>query len=418
MNGNKSTKPSKTQIFTALTSPPFRRDWAGSLASVLGFQIMLIAQGWLVYDLSGSKLYLGYAGLAAGIPAVLLNPFGGVVADKVDPRRLLIVTQTMCSVLMIMLGAITLFGIVEVWHVLLFAFLIGCVNAFDMPTRQALFPHLINREDMMNAVALNSMVWQGTRVVGPGIGGVIIGTRFGEGAGFLVASIGFVAMAVVTYSLAVPRIQRASGNSIAHELVQGIKYVWTHQVFLFLIGMTFFNSIFGMSYNILLPVFARDVFDVGSSGLGLLGSATGCGAILGTIFTASLGNFRHKGTLVLGGAISFGLLLILFAVTSSAFAFFPLALILVFLAGISTSVYMVTIMTTLQMLVPDELRGRVMGLYYMTFSLMPIGALQSGAIAQYTSAPFAVALGGCAVVLFAVGMGISNRQLRTLGSVG
>ncbi len=416
MNWNKSPK-TRAHVFTALKTPPFRRYWMGSLASVLGFQIMLIAQGWLVYDLSGEEIYLGYAGLAAGIPAILLNAFGGVVADKVDPRRLLMITQTACCVLMIILGIITSLGIVEIWHVLLFAFLIGCVNAFDMPTRQALFPHLIKREDMMNAVALNSMVWQGTRVVGPAIGGVIIGTRFGEGPGFFAASVGFVAMAFVAYSLVVPEIKRASGNSMAHELIQGVRYVWTHPIFLFLIGMTFFNSIFGMSYNILLPVFARDIFDVGSSGLGLLGSAAGCGAIIGTIFTASLGNFKHKGRLVFGGAISFGLLLILFAVTSSAFAFFPLALVLVFFAGLSTSVYMVTVMTTLQMLVPDELRGRVMGLYYMTFSLMPIGALQSGVIAQYTSAPFAVAVGGAAVVLFAVVMGVFNRQVRNLGSV-
>ena len=403
------------QVFTALRHPSFRRFWLGSVASVMGFQIMMVAQGWLVYDLTGSKLVLGYLGLAAGLPAIGLNLFGGVIADNVDQRRLLIATQAASSLVMLALAILVTLNLVQVWHLMVTAFLIGSIQAFDAPTRQAIFPHLIDREDMMNAVALNSMVWQGTRVVGPALGGLIIGTRLGMAPGFYAPFLGFLLMAVMVSTLRLPPIQRTQGTSVAQDMAQVVNFVRTNRIFVFLIGMTFFNSMFGMSYIFLFPVFAKDIFESGTSGLGFLSAATGIGALLGTVFTASLGDFQRKGWLLLGGAVSFGVFLILFAITSDIFASLPLAMGIIFLAGASTSTYMITVMSTLQTLVPDELRGRVMGIYGMTWSLLPLGAMQAGAIAQLTSAPIAVALGGAAVILFAVGMAATNRQVRNLG---
>ena len=404
----------RLQMFTALRHSSFRRFWIGMVASVLGFQIMTVAQGWLIYILTDSKLALGYVGLAAGLPAIALNLFGGVIADKVNQRRLLIATQTTSSMVMLALAILTLTGLVEPWHIITSAFLIGSVQAFDTPTRQSLFPHLIDREDMLNAVALNSMVWQGTRVIGPAIGGVIIGTRLGVAPGFFAPFLGFLMMAVMIATLRLPPIKRAEGASFFHDMAQGINFVRTNTIFAFLISMTFFNSIFGMSYIFILPVFARDIFNVGELGLGVLHAASGAGALLGTLITASLGNFQRKGWLILGGAVLFGTFLILFAVTGSLFKFFPLSLVFIFCAGVSTSIYMITIMSTLQLMVPNELRGRVMGIYGMTWSLLPVGAMQAGAIAEYTSAPLAVAVGGAAVIFFAIVMGLSIRQVRTL----
>ena len=404
----------RLQMFTALRHSSFRRFWIGMVASVLGFQIMTVAQGWLIYILTDSKIALGLVGLAAGLPAIALNLFGGVIADKVNQRRLLIATQTTSSMVMLALAILTLTGLVEPWHIITSAFLIGSVQAFDTPTRQSLFPHLIDREDMLNAVALNSMVWQGTRVIGPAIGGVIIGTRLGVAPGFFAPFLGFLMMAVMIATLKLPPIQRAEGASFFHDMAQGINFVRTNTIFAFLISMTFFNSIFGMSYIFILPVFARDIFEVGSTGLGVLHAASGFGALLGTLITASLGNFQRKGWLILGGAVLFGTFLILFAVTGSLFKFFPLSLVFIFCAGVSTSIYMITIMSTLQLMVPNELRGRVMGIYGMTWSLLPVGAMQAGAIAEYTSAPLAVAIGGAAVIFFAIVMGLSIRQVRTL----
>ena len=406
----------RLQVFTALKRPGFRRFWLGTVASVMGFQIMTVAQGWLVYDLTGSTLFLGYVGLAAGLPAIVLNLIGGVIADRVDKRRLLMATQSISSLVMLLLATLALLELVQVWHIIVTAFLIGSLQAFDNPTRQAIFPQLIDREDMMNAVALNSMVWQGTRVIGPALGGIIIATKLGVAPGFYAPFLGFLVMAVMISTLRLPPLKRAEGASVFKDMAQGINFVRSNRIFTYLIGMTFFNSMFGMSYIFLFPVFARDIFDAGTAGLGIMSSATGAGALLGTLATASLGNYRHKGWLLLGGAVMFGVFLILFAATSAFLVSFPLALGLIFLAGASTSIYMITVMSALQILVPNELRGRVMGIYGMTWSLLPLGAMQAGVIAEFTSAPFAVAIGGAAVIIFAVGMSMSSRLVRNLGA--
>ena len=408
-------RTSRLRVFTALRRPGFRRFWIGMVASVMGFQIMIVAQGWLVFDLTGSELYLGFVGLAAGLPAIVLNLIGGVVADKVDQRKLIIVTQSLSSLIMLTLATLVLADLVQIWHVMLTAFLIGSVQAFDGPTRQAMFPRLIEREDMMNAVALNSMVWQGTRVIGPAIGGIIIGTHLGASSGYFAGFVGFLLMAIMVSTLRLAPAARSKGSSVLRDMGQGLGFVRSNRIFTFLIGMTFFNSVFGMSYMFMFPVFASETFDSPKTGLGFLSAASGLGALLGTLVTASLGNFKHKGWLLLGGAVLFGVFLIVFAVTSEVFAFLPLALVLVFLAGVSTSIYMITVMSTLQLLVPNELRGRVMGIYGMTWSLLPIGAMQAGAIAEYTSAALAVGIGGAAVILFALGMTMTSRQVRELG---
>ena len=376
---------------------------------------MIVAQGWLIYELTDSKLFLGYVGLAAGLPAIGLNLFGGVIADKVNQSRLLVTTQTISSLVMFIIATLVLLDIVQVWHVLASAFVIGSIQAFDGPTRQALFPHLIDRNDMMNAVALNSMVWQGTRVIGPAIGGIIIGTRLSVSPGYYAAFFGFLFMAFMVSTLKIPTLKRANEASVIEDMAQGINFVRGNRIFMFLIGMTFFNSMFGMSYVFLFPVFAKDIFDAGTSGLGFLSASTGIGALLGTTLTAYLGNFQRKGWLILGGATLFGAFLILFGLTSIVFTSLPLAMAIIFLAGASTSIYMITVMSTLQSLVPDELRGRVMGIYGMTWSLLPLGAMQTGAVAELAGASFSVVLNGTVVILFAIGIAATSVQVRNLG---
>ena len=403
------------RIFAALRHPQFRRYWLGLITSVMGFQIMIVAQGWLIYELTDSKLFLGYVGLAAGLPAIGLNLFGGVIADKVNQSRLLVTTQTISSLVMFIVATLVLLDIVQVWHVLASAFVIGSIQAFDGPTRQALFPHLIDRNDMMNAVALNSMVWQGTRVIGPAIGGIIIGTRLSVSPGYYAAFFGFLFMAFMVSTLKIPTLKRTNEASVIEDMAQGINFVRGNRIFMFLIGMTFFNSMFGMSYVFLFPVFAKDIFDAGTSGLGFLSASTGIGALLGTTLTAYLGNFQRKGWLILGGATLFGVFLILFGVTSIVFTSLPLAMGIIFLAGASTSIYMITVMSTLQSLVPDELRGRVMGIYGMTWSLLPLGAMQTGAVAELAGASFSVVLNGTVVILFAIGIAATSAQVRNLG---
>jgi MFS family permease len=403
-------------VFSVLKHNRYRRYWLGLLATVFGFQIMMIAQSWLIYDLTNSKMWLGYAGLAAGIPAIALNLFGGVVADKVNQRKLIISTQTISALMLLILGSLVLLEIIVPWHVLVIAFCIGSVQAFDNPSRQAIFPQLIDMTDMMKAVALNSMVWQGTRIVGPAIGGIIIATKYGTSPGFFVGALGFVTMSAAMATIKGTDSKKPStGKGIFQDMMEGIQFIRHQPVFLALIGLTFFNSIFGMSYITLLPVFAKDILEIGSSGLGYLHAISGIGGIVGTLLTTRLSKSIGRGKILSAGAISFGFCLSLFAVSSATLNSIPLSALFIFLAGISSSLYMITIMSTLQIMVPNELRGRVMGIYGMTFNLIPIGAMQAGFIAEQWGASTAVIVGGIAVMLFAIVVQILSKGIRNLG---
>ena len=260
----------------ALRYPQYRAYWFGTLASVCGFQMLMFAQGWLTYELTGSPLYLGYVAVASAIPSIALNLFGGVFADKLDKRKLIFYTQILTASLIFTLAFLTLFEVVRVWHIIALAFAAGAVNAFDQPARQALYPHLIDRHVIMSAVALNSAVWQGTRIVAPAVAGTIIGL-IGTATAIFVAGAGFVIMAIVILTLRIPRIDIGSTGSAFGALWEGLRFIAGSSIFSFLIVMTFFNSFFGMAYITMMPAIAVDVLKVGADGQGLLMTVGGCG---------------------------------------------------------------------------------------------------------------------------------------------
>lgn len=375
-----------------------------------------VAQSWLVYELTGSPLYLGYALAANAIPGIFFNLVGGVFADRMNKRLLVLCTQGVTGVLILVMAVMTLLGTIEVWHVLVLAFLVGAVEAFDNPARQAFFPHLIDRSVMTSAVALNSSIWQGTRITAPAIAGFLI-DLVNTGTALLVSSLGLFVMAVVMLFLRVPPIPQGAPANPARAMWEGMTFIGKNGIFAFLIGMTFFNSFFGMSYVLLMPVFAVDVLDVGARGQGFLLGAGGVGSLATTVWLGARGGFQHRGLAIVGGAITFGLGVIAFGITSHFLGWYALALALMLMVGISNSIYMISIQSSLQMLVPDNVRGRVMGFYSMTWSIMPLGGLQAGALASvsWIGAPFAVAIGGAAVALFALGTGTFNGRIRELG---
>jgi MFS family permease len=397
----------------ALRHREYRRYWLGTLASVTGFQMFQFAQLWLIYQLTGSPLYLGYVGLAQAIPAIALNLVGGVVADRFNRRILILSTQILNAALIATLATLTWLDQVEVWHVLIIAFGAGAVNAFDQPARQAIYPTLIDQSAMMSAVALNSAIWQGVRIVAPALAGFIISAT-ATYTTFYLAAAGFLVMAVVMFRLNVPPSEERPPSSPIGDLVQGLKFIKGNFVFAFLIGMTFFNSFFGMSYMTMMPVFAVDILAVGAEGQGQLLSISGLGALLITLWLGSRSSIGHEGLRVIGGAVLFGATVAAFALTAQLVGSFPLALTLMFLIGVFSSTYMIAIMTSLQIMVPDEMRGRVMGFYSMTWSIMPLGGMQAGAIASILGAHWALVIGGLAVVLFALGPAIMNPKVRNL----
>lgn len=398
----------------ALQYPAFRYYWLGLLASVAGYQMFRVGIFWLIYVETNSPLFLGYVAAANAIPGIIFNLFGGVFADKLDKRLLVMTTQAANAVFIFMLATLTILDIVEPWHILTVSALAGAVEAFDSPARQALYPHLIDRRVMMSAVALNSIVWQSTRIVGPAIAGFII-DLVNTGVSFYVAGAGFLTMAVVLVFLRVPPIPQGSRGNPAQDILDGLKFIKRNSIFSMLIGMTFFSTFFGMSYQVLMPVFARDILDVGARGQGFLLGIGAAGGMLVTIWFGTRSNVGHRGLLIIGGAVVFGFLVAAFALSSQFVGSFALAMAIMFAMGIFSSAYMISIQSTLQMMVPDAMRGRVMGFYAMTWSIMPLGGVQTSTLAHFITVPFAVMAGGLAVVVFAIASALKSTELRNLG---
>ena len=423
-----SPQGSTTRVLTrllgpAMAFPSYRVFWFGTLASVCGFQVLNFAQFWVVHRLTGDPLFLGWVGLANAVPAIVLNLFGGVLADRVERRKLIAVTQTVNGFIILVLAAVTFTGIVQAWHVILLAFFAGAVNAFDQPARMALYPILIDRSVMMNAVSLNSAIWTGTRIIAPALAGLII-TVVGEGFSFLLSAMGFFILAMVVVRLKVPdgvkpeRLQRKSRS----DLLEGLKFILGNSIFTFLIAITFFNSFFGMSVIPMMPVFAVDILKVGADGQGVMMGVGGVGAFAMTLVLGRMGNLRYRGMMIVVGSAVFGLALALLAISSKQLGNYPLAVFFMFVMGAFSSVYMISIMSSLQLMVPDHMRGRVMGFYGMTWSIMPLGAMYTGALAKVFAdagegVPFAVAIGGILVTLFAVGPVVMSKGIRSLDAI-
>ncbi len=424
----------RVQVLSAFHSRDFRLFWVGHLISVSGQQMLIVAQGWLIYELTGSALWLGTVGLVEAVPGIGLTLFGGVLADKVDQRRFLVALQGIATVALLILGTLTATDVVRPGHILAFAFVWGMVAAFDQPSRQAIFPHLIDRRDMMSAVGLNSTIHPGTKMVGPAVAGLIIAglaklsgmPLIGAALALYLAAIGYAVFGIFLFLVRLPRVPRAQGRDVLHDMIDGVRLIWHTPVFIFLIGMIFFNSFFGGAYTVLLPVFAKDILGGGPSLLGFLFAAGGVGSLSGALIGASLGNFRRRGWVLFFGAALQGTALIVFAFSRwSVVSFLALPL-----AGVGFSLFNVTAQSTIQLLVPDEFRGRVMGVWGMTHSVvMPIGRMQMGAVASFSESsmagvlgrvagtPFAVALGGLLVVAFALVAVAKNPQVRRLGEL-
>ncbi len=384
------------RLFAGLRHRNYRFYWLGQLSSVLALNMELAAQAWLVFLLTDSPLMLGVAGVAYAVPRVSLVLVGGAIADRADKRRIMVLTQSLLALAYLVLGMLVLIERIAFWHVLVFAFNSGFLRAFDRPSRYALLPEMVPREELANAVALGSSVWQACRLVGPGVAGVLI-YWVGVGYTFVACFVSSAAaVALWAFIRTRPIVTRDRGG-VWRNIVAGLDFVRRNRLFYSLLGLTFFNSLFGMSFVILMPVFARDILRVDSRGFGLLQSVSGIGALLGTLTVAYLAQAGRRGWQVLAGSAAFGTLLIVFAYSSS----FALSLGLIFFLGLFNQIYLTSINTILQLNLPYDLRGRVLGLFGLTWDLMPLGGAIAGAVAEYAGAPAAVALGGFLVALMA-----------------
>ena len=398
--------------YPALGAPLYRRYWLASLGSVGGWQMANIAMGWHVYDLTQSELALGILGAATAIPAVLLTLVGGVLADRFEKRRLLLATTFANTLLLALLAVLDAAGQVNEWHLWAVAGGISIVSGIDWPARQSFFVHLIDRQGLVSAVALNSVLWQVTRMVLPAVGGLMI-ARFDTAIVYSLAAAGYGVMFWVLAGFSL-RLPGERSTSPWQQTRAGIAYVLQEPIFRQLIGLSYAMMLFVSAFMQVMPAFAA-ALGAGPTGFGVLMSATGIGSIAGTLLAGSLPVGAAYGRVLLAAAAIAALLLLGFA-AAVALGGYWLALGFAVLGATGTSVFLIFSTTALQAAVPDALRGRVMGIHGITYSLMPLGALLIGALAKDWGVAMAYAL-SLTVFLLILGLVVGRSpQIRGLAA--
>jgi MFS family permease len=402
---------SAKQTFAALKYPNYRLWFWGQMVSLFGTWMQMTAQGFLVFELTHSPAYLGYVGFSAGVPTWLLMLYGGVIADRMSRRTLLIITQTSMMVLAFILAALAFLHLVQAWHIIFLAFCLGVANAFDAPARQSFVLEMVEREDLTNAIALNSTMFNSATAVGPAVSGVTY-ALFGPAWCFTINGISFIAViGALTLMKLKSQPSPVRRNSIGADLKEGIRYVKSHPMIRTLIGLVGVTSLFGLSFTTLIPAWAVTIMGGNATTNGLLQSARGAGALFSALLIASLGRFKFKGKLLTFGTFAFPALLLVFSFVH----FLPLSLFMLVGVGVATILIMNLANALVQTLVSDSLRGRVMGIYALTFfGLMPIGALWIGAVAQHIGAPNAVIIASLISLGFAFLVWTLVPKLRTL----
>lgn len=402
----------------ALTHRNFRLFFLGQGVSLIGTWMQSLALGWLVLALTDSPFAVGLnAGLrATGV--LLFTLYAGVVADRVDKRRLLVLTQSLQMVEALALAVLVWTGVVAVWQVMVLAAFVGIVNAFDIPTRQSFIVDLVGREDLMNAIALNSSAFNAARVVGPAVAGALIGL-VGVGMCFFLNGVSYLAVIAGLLAMRLPAFRpRPAGGSSWAGFREVVGFLRRDRPVGTLVVLTAVLSVFGFPFLVMMPVVARDVLHVGAAGFGALTAAVGVGALAGALAIAmNSTRIRSTGRLMLLGGSAFGLLLVLFALSRS----FTQSLVLLGLTGCAMIVSNALTNTMIQTIVPDALRGRVMGFYSFVFvGMSPVGAFQAGAVAERFGAPWAVGAGGaaCAVAVAVVAWRVPSLRRVTREGAG
>jgi MFS family permease len=399
------------RTFAALKHRNYRLWFFGQMISVFGTWMQGTAQGFLVYQLTGSPAYLGVVGFANGVPALIFTLYGGVVADRIPRRTLMIITQSIMMLLAFALAALVATGAVVPWHIAALAFALGVVNAFDAPARLAFVRELVDREDMTNAIALNATMFNMGSFAGPAVAGLAY-ALIGPAWCFALNGISFLGVigALVLMRIA-PQERRAERASAWHELREGLRYIISTPAVRTIIVLVGATGLFGISFSTLFPVWATDILGGDATTNGLLQSARGLGALISAIAIASLGRITYKGRLLTIGTFAFPALLIVFALMRTI----PLALLILVTTGIAVILIMNIANALVQSLVPDALRGRVMAVYSMTFfGSMPLGALWSGWLAEVAGAPAAMISGAVVGLLVAALVWLLVPQIRAL----
>jgi MFS family permease len=394
----------------ALRNPNFRLFWGGNFLSNIGTWMQNVAQGWLVLTLTNSAFWLGVVGFAGSIPFLFVTLFGGVVADHVDKRRLLLVTQTIMMILAFLLAALAWLNIIKVWEVAAIAFLNGVALAMNAPSYQAMVPKLVKREDLTNAIALNSAQFNLSRILGPTLGGYAM-LLFGVAGNFFLNGVSFLAVIWALTRIDYPHEKQVRHHSVWESLRQGFAYLRSQRQMYVLIWLTAAVSFLGIPFLTFIPYFAKVQLNVGESGLGWLMAGSGLGAVLGALTVAAVQRLRHRGRVITVAGVVFFLMIIGFSYSHS----FALSEILAFFEGYSAIMMISCFNVSIQHLSSDEMRGRVLSIYTTSFlGLPPLGSLLAGEMSRHIPTGHALALMAGTAILIFLGIYATSPSLREL----
>lgn len=398
-------------LFAALSEPLFRLLWLGMLPSTLSWQMGQVAVGYVAYEISGAATALGIISASWAIPSIIFGLIGGVVADRFPKRTIILTTQSTVGLVAVMNAVVVLTGTVQIWHLALAASIQGLAFSFNMPARQAFVAELVSRENLMNAIALNNAGMNLMRIIGPATAGALIAIP-AIGAGGVFVFMASMYIIVLSTLIRLPKgspggSRRAGGLA---QLREGVSYVMGHPLLRMLLAMAVIPVLLGMPYVQMMPVFAEDVFNAGSQGLGTLMAVNGAGALVGSLAIASFTNIRRKGLLQLGLGMAFGITLAAFAL-GQVFSF---ALVMIAIAGAASSGFS-TINSTLIMHTADQaFHGRVMSLYMMTFSIMPLGSVPISWLVDQFGAPATFGFTGLLLALIIGSVGLASPAYRRI----
>jgi MFS family permease len=400
------------QVFRALDNRNYRLFFFGQGVSLIGTWMQTIAVGWLVYRITNSPFLLGMVGFAGQLPMLLLTPVAGVLSDRWPRRRVLVATQSLAMLQALTLAGLTLSGLIQVWHLMALAVFSGAINSFDVPTRQAFTLEMVGRkEDLPNAIALNSSLFNASRLIGPTIAGILI-SLVGEGTCFLINGLSYSAVIVALLSMRLAPLQaRVAGEDFLKDLKAGVRYAFGFLPIRNILLLLALVSLVGMPYTVLMPVFAKDVLRGGPQTLGILMAGSGVGALVGTIYLAARNSVVGLGRRIPLAAACFGVGLIGFSFSSHMLFSLPL----IAFAGFGMMVSMAACNTILQTIAEEDKRGRLMSLYAMAFAgVAPFGSLLAGTLSTHIGAPATLSIGGCVCLVGAGLFALQLPQLRAL----
>lgn len=395
------------KAFPAFDSRNYQLYFSGQLISLTGTWLQTVAQGWLIFELTKSAFWVGVVSALGSLPILVFSIFGGVIVDRYNKKDLILITQSVFMILALVLGILTITHTINVLYICVIAFLIGIFAAVDFPARQAFVIEMVGREKLASAIALNSTQFNGARVIGPAVAGALIAI-FGIGGAFILNGISFIAVIIALLFIRVKEVTIKTDSHPIESIKEGLSYTYTHPIIKTLLIFTAISSIFGWSYATLMPVIVQNVFHQGVSSLGLFYSAAGLGALAGAAVVSIFSRRKNPLFLIIGGNTLFTLSLFLFSFTVNI----NVALFLLFLAGMGLLMQFSTISTTIQHLVRDNLRGRVMSLYTLSFiGMTPIGSFQIGYIAEHFGVNFAIKIGAAIVFVFGIYLFFNRNKI-------